>query len=88
MMVTIGFWSRNASLLSEENKSKIMLSEENISTIMLSEEIVVVLAVLSFYVHDISKVMSARSLNLTTLFLGRLGPPKRLTSTSCTYFRQ
>ena len=26
--------------------------------------------------------------NLTTLFLGKLRPPKRLTSTSCTYFRQ
>ena len=36
----------------------------------------------------ISKVMSGRSVNLTTLFLGRLRPPKRLTSTSCTYFRQ
>ena len=29
-------------------------------------------------------VMSGRSVNLTTLFLGRLRPPKRLTSTSCT----
>ena len=35
-----------------------------------------------------SKVMSGRSVNLTTLFIGRLRPPKRLTSTSCTYFRQ
>ena len=35
-----------------------------------------------------SKVMSGRSVNLTTLFLGRLRPPKRLTSTSCTYIRQ
>ena len=35
-----------------------------------------------------SKVMSGRSVNLTTLFLGRLRPPERLTSTSCTYFRQ
>ena len=36
------------------------------------------------------KVMSGRSINLTTLFLGRLRPPKRLhvTSASCTYFRQ
>ena len=33
-------------------------------------------------------VMSGRSVNLTTLFLGRLRPPKRLTSTSCTYFCQ
>ena len=32
--------------------------------------------------------MSERSVNLTTLFLGRLGPPKRLTSTSFTHFRQ
>ena len=32
--------------------------------------------------------MSGRSVNLTTLFLVRLRPPKRLTSTSCTYFRQ
>ena len=31
--------------------------------------------------------MSGRSVNLTTLFLGRLRPPKRLTSTSCTYLR-
>ena len=33
-------------------------------------------------------VMSGRSVNLPTLFLGRLRPPKQLTSTSCTYFRQ
>ena len=32
--------------------------------------------------------MSGRPVNLTTLFLARLRPPKRLTSTSCTYFRQ
>ena len=32
--------------------------------------------------------MSGRSVILPTLFLGRLRPPKRLTSTSCTYFRQ
>ena len=32
-------------------------------------------------------VMSGRSANLTTLFLGRLRP-KRWTSNSCTYFRQ
>ena len=31
--------------------------------------------------------MWGRSVNLTTLFLGRLRPPKRLTSTSCTYFQ-
>ena len=35
-----------------------------------------------------SKAMSGWPDNLTTLFRGRLGPPKRLTSTSCTYFRQ
>ena len=33
-------------------------------------------------------VMSGRSVNLPTLFLGRLRAPKRLTSTLCTYFRQ
>ena len=33
-------------------------------------------------------VMSGRYVNLPTLFLGRLRPPKRLTSTLCTYFRQ
>ena len=32
--------------------------------------------------------MSGQSVNLPTLFLGRLRPPKRLTSTLCTYFRQ
>ena len=32
--------------------------------------------------------MSGQSVNLTTLFLGRLRPPKRLTSTSCIYFHQ
>ena len=32
--------------------------------------------------------MSGRSVNLTTLFLGRVRPPKWLTSTSCTYFRK
>ena len=33
-------------------------------------------------------VMSGRSVNLTTLFLGRLRPPKRLISAPCTYYRQ
>ena len=33
-------------------------------------------------------VMSGRSVNLSILFPGRLRPPKRLSSTSCTYFRQ
>ena len=36
-----------------------------------------------------SKVMSGQSVNLTIPFLGpALKPPKLLTSTSCTYFRQ
>ena len=35
-----------------------------------------------------AEFMSGLSVNLTTLFLGRLRPPKRLTSTWCTYFRQ
>ena len=49
----------------------------------------IVVVVLLFYVlRFTSKVMSGRSVNLTTLFVGRLRPPKRLTSTSCTYFRQ
>ena len=33
-------------------------------------------------------VMSGRSVNLPPLFLGRLRPSKRLTSTLCTSFRQ
>ena len=33
-------------------------------------------------------IMSGRSDNLSTLLPGRLRPPKWLTSTSCTYFRQ
>ena len=33
-------------------------------------------------------VMSGQSVNLTTLFLGRLKTHKRLTSTSYTYFYQ
>ena len=36
----------------------------------------------------ICKVMSGLSVNLTTLFLGRLRPLKLLTSISCTYFRE
>ena len=40
--------------------------------------------VLLIYVHG----KSGRPGNLTTLFLGRLRPLKRLTNTSCTYFRQ
>ena len=49
----------------------------------------VVVVALLFYVHGKHlKVMSGRSVSLTTLFLGRLRPPKRLTSISCTYLRQ
>ena len=50
---------------------------------------VVVVVVVLFYVHG-KQLRSCRDgqLSLTTLFLGRLRPPKRLTSTSCTYFRQ
>ena len=33
-------------------------------------------------------VMLGQSVNLTTLFLGRHRPPKRATSTLCTYLRQ
>ena len=36
------------------------------------------------YLHS----MSGQSVDLTTLFLGRLRPPKWLSSTLCTYFRQ
>ena len=39
-----------------------------------------------FTSQSASMVMLRRSVNLTTLFLGRL--PKRLTSTKCTSFRQ
>ena len=50
---------------------------------------VVVVVVLLFYVHG-KHLRSCRDsqFNLTTLFMGRLRPPKRLTITSCTYFRQ
>ena len=44
--------------------------------------------VLLCYVHGKHLRSSGQSFNLTTLFLGRLRPPKQLTSTSCTYFRQ
>ena len=43
--------------------------------------VVIVVVVLMFYVQG----KYLRSVNLTTLFLGMLRPPKRLTSTSCTY---
>ena len=46
------------------------------------------LLLLLFYVHG-KHLRSCRdcSVSLTTLFLGKLGPPKQLTSTLCTYFR-
>ena len=52
------------------------------------EPIVVVVVVLLFYVHG-KHLRSFRDgrLTLTKLFLGRLRPDKRLTSTSCSYFR-
>ena len=58
-----------------------------ISILIVVVVVVVVVVVLLFYGKHL-KVMSGRSVNLTTLFLGRLRPPKRLTSTLCTYFRQ
>ena len=48
----------------------------------------VIVVVVLFYIHGQAKVMPGRSVNLTTLFLGRLRSLKWLTSTSCTYFRQ
>ena len=52
-------------------------------------KVAVVVVLLLFYVHD-KHLWSCRdkSVGLTTLFLGRLKPPKQLTTTSCTYFRQ
>ena len=41
--------------------------------------------VVLIYIHG---KQLGRSVNLTTLLLGKLRPPKRLTSTSCTYFLQ
>ena len=46
-----------------------------------------ILLLLLYYVHG-KHLRPYRSVNLTTLFLGRLRPPKWLTSTSCTYFHQ
>ena len=45
-----------------------------------------VVVVVLFYVHG--KQLLGQSVNLITPFLGRLRPPKRLTGTSCKYFRQ
>ena len=47
----------------------------------------VVVVVLLFYVHS-NHLRSCRDSQLTSLFLGRRRPPKGLTSTSYTYFRQ
>ena len=55
---------------------------------VFSLTVVALLLLCCFTSKVMSKVMSGRSINLTTLFLGRLRPPKRLTSTSHTYFRQ
>ena len=44
-----------------------------------------VIVVLLCYAHR-KHLRSYPDGQLTTLFLGRLRPPKRLTSTSCTYF--
>ena len=55
-------------------------------TVCNSDEVHIYVVVLLFHVHGkhlwSCRVMSGRSVNLTTLFLGRLRPPKRLTSTS------
>ena len=50
---------------------------------------VVVVVLLLFYIVG-KHLRSCRDgqLTLTTLFFGRLRPPKRVTSTSCTYFSQ
>ena len=61
----------------------------NNSEVVITRKEIFVVVVALFYVHGkTSKVMLGRSVNLSKLFLGRLRPPKRLTSTSCTYFRQ
>ena len=44
---------------------------------------------LSFYgLLTLFRSCGARTVNQLTLFLGRLRPPKQLTSTKCIYFRQ
>ena len=55
----------------------------------LSTSVVVVVELL-FYIQgkQTSEVISGWSVSLTTLFLGRLRPPKQFTSTLCTYFCQ
>ena len=50
--------------------------------------VVVGVVVLLFYAHGKHLWSCRDGQYLTTLFPGRLRPPKRLTSTSCTYFRQ
>ena len=54
----------------------------------IQNDIYIIVVVVVLRPRSPSKVMSGRSVNLTTLFLGRLRPPKPLTSTSCTYFPQ
>ena len=75
--VTVPFDVRLAVLVKLAPTSQIMLNSSDPCCI-------VVVVVLLFYVQ----FMPGRSVNLTTFFLGRLIPPKRLTSTLCTYFRQ
>ena len=48
---------------------------------------VVLVVVVLFYVHS-KQLRSYRGGQLTTFFLGRLRPPKRLISTLCTFFLQ
>ena len=64
-------------------KYQVLFSLKNYEKVFINVVVVVVVVVVAllFYVHG-------NHLSLTTLFLDRLRPPKRLTSTSCTYFRQ
>ena len=49
---------------------------------------VVLCCVVALRPRSTAKVMLGRSVNLTTFFLSRLTPIKRLTSTQCTFFRK
>ena len=69
------------------SRSSAMLSKEAPIKLQKLSNFVVVVVVLLFYVHG-KHLRSCWNGHLTTLFLGRLRPPKWLTSTSCTYFRQ
>ena len=54
------------------------------TTFASSSVYVVVVVVLLLSVHgQTAMVMAEQSVNLTTLFLGRLRPTKQLTSTQC-----